>query len=267
MMCSVSPEGRLGSPAEDRRGKASMPRKVRDEQEGSIMRIARLTGGTYLLYFIAGMPLILRSSLIVPTDAAATAAKITASETLYRATIFTDLVSYSLYLGLAYLFYLLLRHVSRPWAVMGTLFTIAGCIVLIMATAALTAPLALLTGNDFNAIGLPERQELALLALKIYTQAFIIGLLLFGVQWLIMGPLFALSGFIPRPIGYLLTAGGVAWVSFAVTSLMAPSAGKSMQPVVLAIGSLAEIALALWLLFRGAKGSRAGIAGEKLTQD
>lgn len=231
-----------------------MPRKLRGEEDSSISRIARITGGIYLLYFIAGIPLILRSSLIVPTDAAATAAKITASETLYRVTIVTDLVSYSLYLGLAYLFYLLLRNVSRPWALMGTLFTIAGCIVLIMATAALTAPLALLTGNTFNGIATPEREALALLAIKIYTQAFIIGLLLFGVQWLIMGPLFVLSGFVPRVIGYLLTVGGVAWVSFAIASLIEPPVGKAIQPIVLGIGSLAEIALALWLLLARTRG-------------
>jgi hypothetical protein len=213
------------------------------------------------------MPLILRSSLIVPTDAAATAAKITASEALYRTTMVTDLVSYSLYLGLGYLFYLLLRNVSRPWALLGTLFTIAGCIVLIMATVALTAPLALLTGNEFNSLGEPERQELALLALKLYTQAFVIGLLLFGIQWLIMGPLFALSGFIPKPIGYLLTVGGIAWVSFAIATLIAPPVGRAMQPVVLAIGSLAEIALALWLVVRGAKVRRLGIDGAGLTTD
>jgi len=239
-----------------------MPMRLRDERNGSIRRIARINGGVYLLYFVAGMPLILRSSLIVPTDAAATAAKITASESLYRATIVTDLVSYSLYLGLAYLFYLLLRKVSQPWALMGTLFTVAGCFVLIMATAALTAPLALLTDSAFNAIAAPGREALALLAVKIYTQAFIIGLLLFGMQWLIMGPLFAMSGLVPRLIGYLLTAGGVSWVSFAIASLIAPPIGAAMQPVVVAIGSLAEIALASWLLFGGAgfRGSAPAIA-------
>jgi hypothetical protein len=218
-------------------------------QDASIGRVARIMGGIYILYFIAGMPLILRSSLIVPTDAAATAAKITASEALYRVTIVTDLVSYALYLGLAYLFYLLLQGVSRRWALLGTLFTIAGCIVLITATAALTAPLALLNGNEFPAIGAQERQDLALLALKLYSQAFVIGLFLFGVQWLIMGPLFAVSGFMPKAIGYLLTVGGVAWVSFAVATLIAPAAGRAIQPLVLVVGSLAEFALAAWLLF------------------
>jgi hypothetical protein len=69
-----------------------------------------------------------------------------------------------------------------------------------------------------------------------------------------MGPLFVLSGYVPKVIGYLLTAGGVAWVSFTIATLLAPPVGVAMQPVVLAIGSLAEIALALWLLLRGARG-------------
>jgi hypothetical protein len=215
--------------------------------------LLRTTAGVYILYFIAGFPLLLRSSLIVPANAVATAAKITSSEALYRITMVTDLLSYALYLGLAYLFYLLLRHVNRPWALLGALFTVAGCIVLIVATSLLSAPLALLTGDFYNATSLPERQELALLAIKIYNQAFIIGLLLFGVQWLIMGPLFALSRVIPRAVGYLLTAGGVAWVAFAVASLIAPPVGTAMRPFVLAIGSLAEIALAISLLVLGMK--------------
>jgi hypothetical protein len=170
----------------------------------------------------------------------------------------TDLMSYTLYLGLAYLFYLLLRHVNRPWALLAALVTVAGCIVLIVATSLLSAPLALLTGNFSSATSLPERQELALLAIKVYNQAFIIGLLLFGVQWLIMGPLFALSRVIPRPVGYLLTAGGVAWVAFAVASLIAPPVGAALRPFVLAIGSLAEIVLAVSLLVGGMKAGSLG---------
>ena len=216
--------------------------------------LLRTTAAVYLLYFVAGVPLLLRSSLIIPGNPSATAAKIIASEALYRVTMVTDLVSYALYLGLAYLFYLLLRQVNQSWAFLGALFTVAGCIVLILATSLLSAPLVLLTGNSYATISLAERQEMALFALKIYNQAFIIGLLLFGVQWLIMGPLFSLSRVVPRAVGYLLTLGGVAWVTFAVASLVRPPVGVAIQPVVLVIGSLAEIALAISLLVRGIRG-------------
>lgn len=210
--------------------------------------LARLTGILYLVYFAAGAPLVLRSSLISPGDATVTAGRILASERFYRLTIVTDLVSYALYLWLAYLFYLLLRDVNRRWALLATLFTVVGCVVLITATTALTVPLALLTGTTFEALALPQRQALALLALKVYNQAFIVSLLLFGMQWLIMGPLF--TRVVPRLIGYLLTIGGVAWVSFAVVSLLSPRVGVAMQRPVVMTGGLAEIVLAISLLMR-----------------
>src|SRR5579864_403598 len=123
-------------------GRMSMP-TARSIESGAFpsRALSRVTAGVYLLYFIAGVPLLLRSSLIVPGNASATATKILASELLYRATMVTDLVSYSLYLGLAYLFYLLLRHVNRSWALLGALLAVAGCIVLIVATSLLSAPL------------------------------------------------------------------------------------------------------------------------------
>src|SRR4051794_18071404 len=80
----------------------------------TINRGARLTGAMYIPYLAFGVPLFLRTPLIVPTDASATAANILASERLYRITVVTDLVSYGLYIVLAYLFYTLLRQVNRP---------------------------------------------------------------------------------------------------------------------------------------------------------
>src|SRR5438270_8176700 len=93
-----------------------------------VWRPARLTGAMYIPYLAFGMPLFLRAPLIVPSDAAATAAKILASETLYRITVITDLVSYVLYIALAFLFYVLLREVNCPWAALAMLFTLAGFI-------------------------------------------------------------------------------------------------------------------------------------------
>src|SRR5580765_4059254 len=100
---------------------------------------ARLTGFLYLLSFLSALPLGLRAQLIVPADAPATAGRILASEGIYRLTLVTDLASYLLYIGLVYLFYRLLKAVSPRWAAVGGLFAMVGCIVLIMATAFVTA--------------------------------------------------------------------------------------------------------------------------------
>lgn len=215
---------------------------------------ARLTGAMYIPYILAAVPLSLRSGLVVPSDAAATAANIAASETLYRTTLVTDLLGDALYVVLAYLFYSLLRTVSRPWAAISALFTLSGCVVQIVATAVLTAPLLLLTGNVAHLMALPQRQELALLAIRLFSQAYSIGLFFFGMQWLVMGPLFA--RLIPRPIGWLLFAGGMGWIVLSSATLIAPSVALAIRTPVMAVGGPAEIVLGLWLLFKGVNSSR-----------
>jgi len=214
----------------------------------TIARQARLTGAMYIPYLAFGILLFLRTPLIVQADAVATATNILASETLYRITMITDLVSYALYIVLAYLFYTLLRQVNQPWAAIATLFTFAGCIVLIISTAFLTAPLLLLAGSGFHAIELSQRQELAFFALKLFAQGYTIGLFLFGAQWLIMGPLFAKSRLVPRAIGYWLLVGGIGWVLLAVATLLGSPLRPILQAVVLPVAGFAELALGLWLL-------------------
>jgi hypothetical protein len=224
----------------------------------TVRQRARLTGAMYIPYLAFGMPLFLRATLIVPRDATATAANILASETLYRVTLVTDLVSYALYIALAYLFYALLREVNRSWAAVATLFTLAGCIVLIVSTALLAGPLLLLDNSAFHALPRPQREELALVLVKLFAQGYTIGLFLFGAQWLIMGPLFAKSRLVPPLIGFWLLAGGIGWVALAVATLLGSPLRTTFQSFVLPFAGLAEIALGAWLvLFAGWKANDA----------
>ena len=219
-----------------------------EQAPAMLARTARLTGAMYIPYLAFGIPLFLRARLIVANDAPATAANILSSESLYRITVITDLVSYGLYIVLAYLFYLLLRPVSRPWAAVATLFTLAGCVVLIVSSALLTAPLLLLHEPGFQAVTMAQRQELALFALQLFSKGYVIGLFLFGAQWLIMGPLFARSRLVPAAIGYWLLAGGIGWITLIVSDLLGAQVRGTLQAVVLPVAGLAEIALGAWLL-------------------
>ena len=228
-----------------------MPAGDAETDTTGLMKRARLTGALYIPYVIASVPLSLRTALIVPSDPAATAAHIQASETLYRATLVTDLLGYAIYIALAYLLYTLLRTVSRSWAAVSLLFTLAGCFVLIVATVIPVVPLLLLAGGFPHAMPLPDRQELALLSLKLYSQGYGMALFFFGAQWLIMGPLFALSRLVPPPIGWLLAAGGVGWLALSACTLIAPPFAVAIRGGVMAVGALAEFALGAWLIIRG----------------
>jgi hypothetical protein len=68
----------------------------------------------------------------------------------------------------------------------------------------------------------------------------------------VMGPLFTASRLVPRAIGWLLTAGGAAWIALSLATLLDPPLGRSLQGFVMPLGALAEIALGLWLLVKGA---------------
>lgn len=217
------------------------------------MAQARVIGAAYILYFLAALPLSVRSSMVVGADPAATATNIMASESLYRLTIVTDLLSYALYLVLTYLIYLLLRDVNRKWAAIAAIFSVSGCLVQIVSTSWLMVPLILLKDPSWQALALPAREELALAAIKSFGQGYSIALFFFGLFDLLMGLLFAASRMIPRVIAWLLVLAGAGWIVLVVTTLLSPQLAPMVQPVVLPLGALAEVALGLWLLLRGVK--------------
>jgi hypothetical protein len=88
---------------------------------------------------------LLRGSLVVGGDVAATASNIVASHTLWRAGIATDLLMHVLDVPLIVFFYLLLKTVSHPLALLATLFNVVQTCVLATNKLSLVAALLLAT--------------------------------------------------------------------------------------------------------------------------
>ena len=82
--------------------------------EPSLRNTARVAGVLYLIIIMCGIfaEFFVRSSLIVPGDATATANNIMASESLFRAGIVADLIMILCDVALALVFYVLLKPVS-----------------------------------------------------------------------------------------------------------------------------------------------------------
>jgi len=87
-------------------------------------------------------------------------------------------------------------------------------------------------------------------ALALGRGAELVALTFFGMFLIFLGYLVIRSELIPRAIGMWLVAAGVAW--FAV---LLPVPAAVVAPVVLLAGS-SELALLLWLLFRGTRRGR-----------
>ena len=200
----------------------------------------RLAGVLYVFYFLSAAPLALRSSMIRLSDPAWTAGHIHASELLYRATIVSDLASYAAYIALTVLLVQIGALVSRSWAIIAALLSLAGCIVLIASTALLTVPL-----------GGASLQPFATLAFRLYAQGYNESLFLFGAFCVIMGSLFAIGRLLPRVLGLLLAVAGAAWIALSAANIVLPALGAAFAPYVLPLGAAAELLLGLWLLVRG----------------
>ncbi len=209
---------------------------------------ARIAGLLYLLTFLTGgIALFAGRGLIVPEDAAATAANILALESSFRLSFAADLLVIACYIAVTALFYDLFKPVSRSLSRVAALFSLVGCAIQASAAFLNLAPLAVLGGAPYlNAFKVEQLQALALLFLKLHSQAYNLGLVFFGFYCLLIGCLILRSTFLPRVLGVLMVLAGLGWLTF-----LSPPLAKSLSTYVLVPGILGEGSLTLWLLAMG----------------
>jgi hypothetical protein len=205
---------------------------------------ARIAGVFYLLTFLTGgIALLVGGGLVVSGDAAATAANILAHEPAFRLRVAADLIVIVCYIAVTALFYELFKAVNRSLSLLAAFFSLVGCAILACACGFLVAPLVLLGGAQFK---VEQLQTLSLMSLKLYGQAYNIGLVFFGFYCLLIGYLIFRSTFLPRVLGVLMAFAGLGWLTF-----LWPPLANHLSPYILAPGILGEGSLTLWLLVTG----------------
>jgi len=219
---------------------------------------ARIAGGLWLMVIVAGMTaFIIRSPLIVRGDAAATTAHILASESLFRFGFGADLIAGACYMGVTVLLYVLLKPVSRSLSLLAAFFGLAG--IAIGATTSLTnlAVMILLGGGEYSsAFTTSQLQAMALMSLRLSFQGFILAMVFFGFQCLLIGCLIVRSTFLPRILGVLLAIGGSSYLISSFATFLAPALGARLSPFILPAALLGEGSLTLWLLVKGVNEQR-----------
>lgn len=222
-------------------------------------RLAGLAGLLYVLIFVtAGFSEgVVRAALVVPGDAAATAANIVASEGLFRLSIASDLVAFSADAVVAVLLYVLLRPVSR------TLATVAAALRLVAhpAIASLNlltqvAALQLLSDAAYlTAFDTAQREALALLLLSLHEYGYLIAGVFFGLHLLVLGYLLSRSVLFPTVLGGLVVLAGFGYLTESFVFFLLPAYESVASAVVLVTAVLGEMVLALYLLVRGVRPS------------
>jgi len=219
-----------------------------------LKKAARLAGAIYLtMVFTAPFSLIyVPSKLIVRGNAAVTANNILAHETMFRLSIFGDLIGQVIFICLAIALYRLLSKVNKTWAALMVAFVLVSAAVGFLDTLNNIAALILFRGGEFLTVfDKPQRDALAMFFLRLHSQGISIDEIFWGLWLFPFGLLVFRSGFLPRWLGVWLMINCFAYVVLSVIGFFFPTYNDKaflyLQPVL-----FGEIAIMLYLLIRGA---------------
>lgn len=205
---------------------------------------ARVAGLLYLGLGISGMLgfLVIRPQLFAPDDPAGTVAQLLEHEALARTGIALELATVVTQVLAALWFYRLFRPVD-PFAAGATAIFGTVNAVVILGSAAFLAT-ALDAALD------PVGEDTSQLMYLISENMWGVGNVFFGL-WLIPMGLAALhSGWTPRPLGWILVAGGVGYLLRVFVTYLAPSAGPVAELLIVP-ATVGEFWMIGWLLLRG----------------
>ena len=184
----------------------------------TVKRTARLTGLAYLGLAISGMLsyVLIRNQLYLPGDATRTAANLVAHEGLARLGIVVDVAVVLTQAVTAVWFWTLFRPIHSVAAGSIAAFGLVNAVVILVATACSATALEVALRADATSTGD------VLLLYDLNAAAFSLAGLFFGLWLIPMGWLAGRSGYMPRPLGWLLIGGGVGYLVSVFVAALAP---------------------------------------------
>ena len=193
---------------------------------------ARITGTLYVICIAGGaVGLTLRQGLITKGDAAATAANILSSESLYRLSFTVELIGTLAYVAITALLYGLLKPAGPTASRVAAFFSLTGCAIGLTVSTLLLAPLVLLGGATFLApLAQDQLQALAYPCLRLQGQGYTIAMTCYGAYCGLLGWLAFRSTFLPRFVGVLLVLAGLGWGATACRSSWLPTCRAASVP-------------------------------------
>ena len=218
-------------------------------------KAARIAGAVYLsMVFTAPFSLIyVPNTLIVRGNATATASNILAHEMLFRLGIVADLISSVIFVCLAIALYRLLSGVNKTQASLMVALVLVSVAVGFMDVLNNIAALTLFRGGEFLGVfDKPQRDALAMLFLRLHGQGIVINEIFWGLWLVPFGVLVIRSRFLPRILGAWLILNGFAYVAISFTGLLVPQYNAIVYNIAFPV-LFGEMAIALWLLIKGAK--------------
>lgn len=219
----------------------------------STKRQARVAG---LLYLLASIPgafclIYIPSHFIVSGDAAATASKIAASESVFRLGILSELAGFIGFIFVARALYRLLAGVNKAHASLMVTLILVSIPISLLNVLNETAALTLIRGAKFLSVfDKPQRDALAFLFLRLHFDGFVVAQVFWGLWLIPFGILVFKSSFLPRILGVLLI---IACFGYLANTIVAFGLLPRIVSRVVGQLTICELPIILWLLIMGAK--------------
>jgi hypothetical protein len=186
----------------------------------------------------------------------ATAGKILGSKSLYSLGGAAELIVNACDIGVALIFYELLKPVSRELSLFAVFFRLVFAAIASANVLNHFAPLLLMSGADYLTAFNPDQlRALAVTFIRLHTIGFDIALVFFGFHCVAVGYLFFRSTFFPRILGALLAIAGFGYLINSFASFVSPAFAAHLFHYTLVLG-VGEILLPLWLLVIGVNAQR-----------
>jgi hypothetical protein len=219
-----------------------------------LRRLTRVAGSLYLVIFVVyPLATMVRSSVVVAGDAAATAENIKSHETLYRWGMAGEATIVLVEVVLAAVLYTLLRPVSRSLSLAASMARVAEAVVM-AAGCLVTSAFTLVVVSDegyLTAFDADQRDTLALLFQEANDHIVLIWGFFFALSLALTGWLVLRSGFLPRLSGVLLLLAGVGYFVQSFGTILEPGLTDVLSLVVLVLAIPGELVFAVWLLVKG----------------
>ena len=221
----------------------------------SLKNTARFAGLLYLILIITGIYgiMYIPSQIIVMGDTVTTAKNILSNEFLFRTGALNDIISNTIFLFLVLVLYRLFKQVNENQAKLMFALVLVQIPVVFMMEAFNITSLMILKGEILKTFELSQRQDLAMLFLKINDYGTLPLEMFWGLWLLPFGLLVYKSEFIPRIFGILLVIAGIAYMIDSTISLLFPNYSVFVNKPTLLLVAIGEISITLWLLIKGVK--------------
>ena len=227
-------------------------RKRMARRAGLLLLLTAMTGGFGIFY--------VRSFVIVPGDAAATAGRIVSSEFLFRAAIVGTLSSQVFFFFVGLTLFRLFEEVNKPLATVLVASVATSVGIGVMNTLNNFGALILLSRAEFLKVFTPPQLDAMAMVLLRLANGIGQGLVeIFCVPYfLCFGLLVLRSRFLPKILGILLMAMGAGFAVNILQKVLIPQFHPAVfTQLAMTFGALSYIPTMLWLLIKGSNETKA----------